>query len=458
MTDRVPPGGRGSAPARVPQGTASDVRGASPDPITDPGVAAFFALHHGLPRQGPGSDATTRRLLAMAGPLPPRPRVLDIGCGPGRASLLLAQEVAAEVTAVDVHRPFLDELTRAAAARGVGHAIRTVEASMADLPFPDGSFDLIWAEGSVYNIGFDTALHSWRRLLAPGGTLVVTECEWTADSPSVEAQVFWERHYRLRTQARNAAAARDAGYDVVASYPLPDSDWFGEYYTPLSERAGAADLTVPGMREAVAATLQEIILRREHGADYQYTGYVLRPQASTETDLSTPMTTSWITRPETAADLAQIREVNLAAFPTSHEADLVEALRADSQAWIPGLSWVTEAPDGSIAGFALFTRCHVDGSAALTLGPCAVRPEYQRSGAGSAAIRAGLQAAREQGENLVLVLGHAEYYPRFGFTPASGYAIRPPFEVEDKYMMALVFDPNVSVPTGTIRYPAAFGV
>jgi len=212
------------------------------------------------------------------------------------------------------------------------------------------------------------------------------------------------------------------------------------------------------MGEAVATPPQEITMRHEHGADYQYAGYVLRPQASTETDANAPMTTSWITRPETAADLAQIREVNLAAFPTAEEADLVEALRADPRAWIPGLSWVAEAPDGSLAGFALLTRCHVDGTPALALAPCAVRPEHQRRGAGSAAIHAALDAAREQGENLVLVLGHAEYYPRFGFTPASGHAIRPPFDVEDQYMMALVFDPTRPVPAGTIRYPAAFGV
>ncbi|SEH03961.1 Predicted N-acetyltransferase YhbS [Nonomuraea solani] len=167
---------------------------------------------------------------------------------------------------------------------------------------------------------------------------------------------------------------------------------------------------------------------------------------------------TWITRTETTADLDQIREVNLAAFPTSHEADLVEALRADPEAWIPGLSWVAEAPGGAIAGFALITRCHVDGAPALALGPCAVRPGDQRRGAGSAAIRAALDAARELGENLVLVLGHAEYYPRFGFTPASRLAIRPPFDVEDKYMMALVFDPDGPVPAGVIRYPAAFGV
>ncbi|WP_327104147.1 GNAT family N-acetyltransferase [Nonomuraea glycinis] len=170
------------------------------------------------------------------------------------------------------------------------------------------------------------------------------------------------------------------------------------------------------------------------------------------------MTTSWITRPETDADLDQIREVNLAAFPTPQEADIVEALRADPAAWIPGLSWVSEAPGDAITGYALLTRCHVDDTPALTLGPCAVRPEQQRRGAGSAAIHAALDAARQQGENLVLVIGHSQYYPRFGFVPASRHGIRPPFDVEDKYMMALPLDPARPVPSGTIRYPAAFGV
>ncbi|WP_084774171.1 class I SAM-dependent methyltransferase [Nonomuraea candida] len=276
------PGPDDNTSPTIPTNAATSGHGAGGDAV----VAAFFALHAGLPRQGPGSDATTRRLLALAGPLPPRPRALDVGCGPGRASLVLAEQAAAEVTALDLHQPFLDELTRAAAARGVGHAVRTVRASMADMPFPDESFDLIWAEGSIYHLGFDLALRSWRRLLAPGGAMVVTECERATGSPSAAARAFWERNYRLRTRDENVAAARAAGYAVVAVHPLPDDDWFEEYYTPLSERARAADPAVAGMREAVAATLEEIAMRREHGADYQYTGYVLRPRASTETDVN----------------------------------------------------------------------------------------------------------------------------------------------------------------------------
>jgi putative acetyltransferase len=169
------------------------------------------------------------------------------------------------------------------------------------------------------------------------------------------------------------------------------------------------------------------------------------------------MTTVWTTRPETADDVRAIREVNLAAFPTAVEADLVEALRA-SDAWIEGLSIVTEDSEGTVVAHALLTRCHVDGALALALAPCAVLPRVQGSGAGSAAIRAGLETARAMGENLVLVLGHAEYYPRFGFTPASAFGIRPSFDVPDEAMMALALHPDAETPRGTISYPTPFGI
>ncbi|MFE9925631.1 GNAT family N-acetyltransferase [Streptomyces sp. NPDC005774] len=167
--------------------------------------------------------------------------------------------------------------------------------------------------------------------------------------------------------------------------------------------------------------------------------------------------TTWTTRPETTDDIPAIRDINLAAFPTAVEADIVDALRADPKAWIDGLSVITTASDGIPVGYALLTRCHVDGHPALALAPCAVLPSAQRTGAGSAAVRAALDAARAMGENLVVVLGHADYYPRFGFTPASRFGIRAPFEVPDEAMMAMALDDTRPVPTGSIQYPAAFG-
>ncbi|MDX3835373.1 GNAT family N-acetyltransferase [Streptomyces europaeiscabiei] len=170
------------------------------------------------------------------------------------------------------------------------------------------------------------------------------------------------------------------------------------------------------------------------------------------------LTTDWTTRPETSADRTGVYDVNAAAFETDAEARLVDALREDPEAWLPELSQVAETPDGTIAAYALLTRCHVDEVPALALAPVAVLPDRQRQGAGAAVVRAALEAARARGERLVLVLGHPEYYPRFGFVRASEYGIRPGFDVPDAAMMALVLDGSASVAPGTIRYPAAFGV
>jgi putative acetyltransferase len=165
----------------------------------------------------------------------------------------------------------------------------------------------------------------------------------------------------------------------------------------------------------------------------------------------------WTTRPETPAEVTAIREVNLAAFPTAAEADLVDALRA-SDAWIDGLSIVTEDGHRTVVGHALLTRCHVGDTPALALAPCAVLPRAQRRGAGSAAIRAASDSARAMGEKLVLVLGDPAYYPRFGFTRASTFGVRPGFDAPDEAMMALRLDRDAEIPGGTIAYPAPFGV
>ncbi|WKK23780.1 N-acetyltransferase [Streptomyces olivoreticuli] len=166
---------------------------------------------------------------------------------------------------------------------------------------------------------------------------------------------------------------------------------------------------------------------------------------------------NWITRAETGADIPTIRAVVLAAFETPLEADLVDALRADSS-WIDGLSIVSTDEDGEVIGHALLTRCHIGDTPALCLAPVAVRPEHQKSGAGSAAIRAALAAAEDMGERYVVVLGHPAYYPRFGFTRASAHGIGLTIDVPDEAMMALALDEAHPLPSGTVRYAAPFGI
>ena len=164
----------------------------------------------------------------------------------------------------------------------------------------------------------------------------------------------------------------------------------------------------------------------------------------------------WSARAERSTDISAVREINLAAFPTSEEADLVDALRLDA-AWIPELSIVVTTAYDLPIGYALLTRCYIGQSKALCLAPCAVLPEYQRAGAGSVAISHVLQTAQVMGEDYVVVLGHPDYYPRFGFTRASQFGIHLSIQVPDEALMVLSLQ-DESIPAGQVTYAAPFGI
>jgi len=165
--------------------------------------------------------------------------------------------------------------------------------------------------------------------------------------------------------------------------------------------------------------------------------------------------------PERAADVDGIRVVHRAAFPTGAEGELVDRLRA-SDAFIPELSLVAERA-GRIVGHILLTRVVAEspeGAApALALAPMAVLPNWQRRGVGAALVRRALDDARSLGHALVIVLGHPEYYPRFGFTSASAFGIAPPFDAPDEAFMALWLDESQARSLhATVRYSSAFGL
>ncbi|TDD16635.1 N-acetyltransferase [Kribbella turkmenica] len=148
--------------------------------------------------------------------------------------------------------------------------------------------------------------------------------------------------------------------------------------------------------------------------------------------------------------MGTIREVTRQAFGRQFEVDVLDALRADPVAWLDGLSFVATVEDRPVA-HALLTRCHVGDTPILSLGPVSVLPAYQRQGGGGAAIRAALVTARELGEQSVVVLGHAEYYPRFGFRRAIMFGIRHPhFDGPNLMALSLTGEP---LPVGELRYP-----
>jgi putative acetyltransferase len=162
-----------------------------------------------------------------------------------------------------------------------------------------------------------------------------------------------------------------------------------------------------------------------------------------------------IVRPEVAGDRDAIRHVNELAFEGPAEADIVDALRG-SDAWLPSLSLVAEDGTG-IVGHALFSLVRLDsGPELLSLGPMAVLPERQREGVGTALVRRGVRRARGTEYPLVVVLGHPDYYPRFGFRPARPYGIETPYDAPDEAWMALPLPAYDDRLRGTVLYPPAW--
>jgi len=160
-------------------------------------------------------------------------------------------------------------------------------------------------------------------------------------------------------------------------------------------------------------------------------------------------------RQEHAGDVTAVREVNERAFGGPAEASLVDALRGSAGS----ISLVATLP-GRVVGHIMFTPVTLDEAADVRvagLAPMAVVPEHQRTGVGARLIRAGLAACRERGYAAVVVVGHAEYYPRFGFAAARAFGLRCEFNVPPEAFMVTVLDAQV-LPhlTGVVRYRPEF--
>lgn len=159
-------------------------------------LSLLVDLHRDGKRQGPGGDDETRLAITLSG-LSGRTglTIAGIGCGTGESTLMLAKALDASVTAVDFLPDFLHDLDIAAERQNLGKKIKTLSASMDALPFEEQSFDAIWSEGAIYNIGFANGIRAWRRFLKPDGILAVSELTWLTQARPVELEQHWNREY-----------------------------------------------------------------------------------------------------------------------------------------------------------------------------------------------------------------------------------------------------------------------
>ena len=195
----------------------------------------FMELFEGLDRLGPGSEESTLQALAQLD-LPAASEILDIGCGTGASTLVLATQPGIHVFSVDFHKPFLHHLVQRAQQLCVANRITPLTADMAFLPFAEKSFDIVWSEGAAYTIGFEKAVTKWKHLLKNGGYVAISDMVKFVKSLPEEVETFWKNeNLVLSLPEQHLEILCENGFSEVEYFTLPQQCW-SNYYTPLQEK------------------------------------------------------------------------------------------------------------------------------------------------------------------------------------------------------------------------------
>ncbi len=232
-----------------------------------------------LPRQGLGAPQYTRRAVEATGlHTAEQARILELGCGTGAATRVLAGEYPFSVLAIDRDPASVDALRAAAAATPLRGAIDARTGDMRNLDLPEDGFDAVWSEGAAYILGFGAAAAVWRRHLRAGGYLVVSELTWLTETPAAAAREFWAQNYpQMASVDANVQTLDGQGYRVLEPIIVGADGCWDSYYGPMDARI--ADLRGATAGDDAAGTIldalqREIDLYRAHGDAYSYVFYL----------------------------------------------------------------------------------------------------------------------------------------------------------------------------------------
>jgi SAM-dependent methyltransferase len=230
-----------------------------------------------MDKLSPGDDSITLYVLRSL----PQHRfevVVDAGCGAGRQTLVLANELGTPIEAVDSYQPFLNRLKRRAEEKGLAHLVQTHCMDMKNIPSVFPGVDLLWAEGAAYNIGFANALTTWAKAIRPDAFAVISELCWLREQISdVVADFFRSGYPNMQSVPQNIAIAEEAGYKIFDIYTLPKEAWMKDYYDVLEPRAKfLANHSDVAVKDFAVETLKEIETFKISEDSYGYVFYVLQ--------------------------------------------------------------------------------------------------------------------------------------------------------------------------------------
>ena len=240
----------------------------------------FLEVFENAKRQGPGSESETHKVYQTLGNLPENPAILDIGCGKGAQSFALADISDGHICATDMHKAFLGELQSQIQEKNLGHRITTMIADMAELPFLPEQFDVLWAEGSAFIIGYEAALEKWKKFIKPGGYLAFSDCVWLTDEQPEELVEFWKsEEIDIPHKSSILEKAKSENYTIVDHFTLSKSSWKEEFYDHIEVALKKARAKFKGNSDAEKtfnSIQKEIDMFDKYNAYYGYEFFILK--------------------------------------------------------------------------------------------------------------------------------------------------------------------------------------
>ena len=225
--------------------------------MTENQLDFIISLHTKLHRQGPGSNEETLKAIQLTGlKESPELDILDLGCGTGAQTKVLADNLKGTITALDLFQPFLRELKD----RITQPNVCTIESSMDDLPFKKERFDLIWSEGAIYNMGFANGLKYLHPFLKKNGVIALSEITWLTEQRPKEIEAYWNAEYpEIDTAQGKIKTITDSGYQLIDHFFLSDESWLKNYYSPLEK-----ELLKLQINDSMEEDLKEVVLSYQH--------------------------------------------------------------------------------------------------------------------------------------------------------------------------------------------------
>jgi len=236
-------------------------------------MADFERIFEGLDRLGPGDDDDS---LRSRNSIPINTgELLEIGCGKGVTTKLLAEHTQFSFTALDNDEYSLSCLRERIEQTSLENRITPVCASMTELPYAKNKFDVIWAEGCAYIMGVEQALNDWRPFIKANGYLVISDLVWLTESPDAEALEFWQQNYpSMTTKAKRCQMMEKSGYQVIDSFTQSAKSW-NNYLNPLKDKlAKLSDQEF--ISNAISDLRHELNIHQQYLGQYGYQVFVLQ--------------------------------------------------------------------------------------------------------------------------------------------------------------------------------------